>query len=120
VALFFDQSWFDERLAASGHSLEEIATQLKLSLEQVREIWKDQRELLPHEVSALAGLLHASPAEIADHAGVSTPVPTEMSGADLATLLARMDEMSGRLERIERTIFELKILVLEQRPAPKE
>jgi transcriptional regulator with XRE-family HTH domain len=115
MALFFDQDWFDEQLALLGRTKSDVADLLGLSATQVSEIWKDQRELLPHEVSALATFLGEAPADVADHAGVSTPVPTPPATGDLTAVLARLDEMSGRLERVERALVDLKTLVLEQR-----
>ncbi len=115
MALFFDQDWFDQQLKALNRNHEDVAALLRLSSMQVAEIWKDQRELLPHEVAALAKFLDKTPADVADHAGVSTPVPMESEGADLAAVLVRLDEMSGRLDRVERALVDLKTLVLELR-----
>ncbi len=115
MALFFDQDWFDEQLASLGRTQSDVADLLDLSVTQVGEIWKDQRELLPHEVSALASFLGEAPADIAEHAGVSTPVPSVPGSADLAAVLGQLDEMNGRLERVERALIDLKTLVLEQR-----
>ncbi len=112
MALFFDQSWFDQRLVAVGATPDDICGLLHLSTEQVEEIWKDQRELLPHEVSALAGFLQASPGEVADHAGVSTPLPHPAVATDMASVSARLDEVNARLMRMERALFELKTLML--------
>lgn len=114
MALFFDQDWFDQQLKSFARTHEDVAALLHLSSMQVAEIWKDQRELLPHEVGALAKFLNATPAEVADHAGVSTPVPAELDDADLAAVVTRLDEMNGRLDRIERTLVDLKLMVLEQ------
>ncbi len=114
MALFFDQDWFDQQLKSIARTHEDVAALLHLSFMQVAEIWKDQRELLPHEVGALAKFLNATPAEVADHAGVSTPVPVELDGADLAAVVTRLDEMNVRLDRIERTLVDLKLVVLEQ------
>lgn len=115
MALFFDQDWFDEQLATLGRTQSDVADLLDLSVTQVGEIWKDQRELLPHEVSAIASFLGEAPADIAEHAGVSTPVPSAQGAADLSAVMGRLDEMNGRLERVERALIDLKTLVLEQR-----
>eukprot|EP00435_Cladocopium_sp_Y103_P078258 s1_g1997.t1 len=116
MALFFDQDWFDQQLKSLNATQEDIGALLRLSAAQVAEIWKDQRELLPHEVSALAKFLKVTPADVADHAGVSTPVPSaDENSADLGTVLARIEEMNGRLARVERALVDLKSLVLEQR-----
>lgn len=120
MALFFDQGWFDQQLKSLEATQEDVAALLRLSAAQVAEIWKDQRELLPHEVSALANFLNVTAAEVADHAGVSTPVPsTEEGTADLGVLIDRIEEMNGRLARVERTLVDLKSLVLEQRALNK-
>ena len=110
MALFFDQAWFDAKLRERGATRDDIARLLQLTGAQVEELWKDQRELRAAEVLALARYLNASPAEVADRAGVSTPVPDETGD-----LKARVDEMNERLTRIERMIVELKTLIL----APK-
>lgn len=107
MALFFDQQWFDERLGAIGATADDVARLLKLSGEQVREMWKDQRELRAADVQLLAGFLKVDCAEVAMRAGVSTPVPPPR--ADLG---ARLDEISDRLSRLERGLTELKVLVL--------
>ncbi len=116
MALFFDQDWFDQQLKSLNATQEDVAALLRLSAAQVAEIWKDQRELLPHEVSALAKFLEVTPTDVADHAGVSTPVPASDEGnVDLAVLFERIEEMNGRLARVERALIDLKSLVLEQR-----
>ncbi len=115
MALFFDQDWFDARLSQVGKSQADIAERLQLAAEQVREIWKDQRELMPQEVTALAELLQADVADVADHAGVSTPVPSVPSAVSVAELMPQLDEMNGRLARVERVLVELKALVLDLR-----
>ena len=115
MALFFDQGWFDARLKELGASRDDIARLLELSSEQVAELWKDQRELRAAEVQALAGYLKVAVAEVANRAGVSTPVP------EPANVEQRLEEMNERLTRIERMILELKTLVLQSRsdPSPK-
>ncbi|MFO1235537.1 MAG: enoyl-CoA hydratase/isomerase family protein [Alphaproteobacteria bacterium] len=73
--LFFDQAWFDARLAERHLRQEDIGTMLDLDAEAVEEIWKDQRELKAGDVALLAALLNLPAAEIASRAGISTPVP---------------------------------------------
>lgn len=110
MALFFDQAWFDAQLKAVGVSREDVAKLLKLSGEQVAELWKDQRELRAADVAALARLLQVGAVEVAKRAGISTPVPEE--GGDVQQ---RLSEMNERLTRIERMIVELKTLMLTPR-----
>lgn len=110
MALFFDQAWFDAQLAQRRATRRDVAALLKLSDEQVGELWKDQRELRPADVSALARYFGVPAAEIAKRAGISTPMPAE--SGDVAERLAEMD---ARLERIERMIVELKTLILTPR-----
>jgi transcriptional regulator with XRE-family HTH domain len=110
MALFFDQGWFDSRLQELGATRDDIAQLLKLSSDQVAEIWKDQRELRAAEVQALARFLKAAASEVADRAGISTPVPSQP-----ADIEQRLQEVNERLTRIERMILELKALVLSPR-----
>ena len=115
MALFFDQDWFDAQLKACGLSREDAARALGLSPSQIAEIWKDQRELMARDVLALAKLLGASPADVADRAGVSTPVPEEAEETDAssAAVLAKLDELAERVGRVERAVVELKALILD-------
>jgi transcriptional regulator with XRE-family HTH domain len=106
MALFFDSAWFDERLGAVGLRRSDIAAALGLNAEQISELWKDQRELSAGDVRTLSALLGVPPAEIAERAGVSTPVPKDARGDNLA-------QLNERLERVERALAEIKALVLD-------
>ncbi len=114
MALFFDAQWFDAQLAARGLSRDVAARALGLDAEQVAELWKDQRELSVRDVRTLGQLLGVPAQEIAHRAGVSTPIPKE-APADNGAALAEMNE---RLARVERSLVELKGLILDliQRP----
>jgi len=113
MALFFNTDWFDARLAALSLRRTDVADALGLTTEQVGEMWKDQRELSAADVRALSKLLQVSTDEIATHAGVSTPTP----GDEPDEAIARVNE---RLDRIERTLAEIKALVLDLRTRPQD
>jgi hypothetical protein len=115
MALFFDQDWFDGRLRERGLTRDDVAAALRLSREAVDEIWKDQREVAPNEVTMLARLIGAPAADVVTRAGVATPMPRE-EGGDAAPVLARLDEMDQRLARIERAIADLQSLIIATRP----
>ena len=112
MALFFDSAWFDAHLVAAGLQRADIAAALGLSAEQLGEVWKDQRELSANDVRLLSALLALPPVEIASRAGVSTPVPKEVS-PDAAALA----ELGERLTRVERALAEIKTLLLDRRNA---
>jgi transcriptional regulator with XRE-family HTH domain len=95
VALFFDAAWFEAQLAERGLDRAALAAGAGLSPGEIALVFKDQRELSADEVTAFAELLGASPAEVADHAGVSTPVP----GAD--AVQTRLTRIEARLAAIE-------------------
>ncbi len=101
MALFFDQAWFDARLAERHLRREDVGTMLDLDAEAVAEIWKDQRELKSGDVALLAALLNLPAAEIASRAGISTPVPkTDHNTAlerRLAAIEAKLDEILKKL-----------------------
>lgn len=103
MSLFFDAHWFDARLRAAGLSRNDVATALGLSSSQIEDLWKDQREFRAQDVRVFAALIGATPAEVAAHAGISTPVPREHE-SDTAALAARM-------ERMERLLIEIRDLV---------
>jgi transcriptional regulator with XRE-family HTH domain len=107
MALFFDAAWFDARLAAAHLTRSDAARALGLSDSEVAEVWKDQRELSARDVATLAALLAATPQEIAQHAGISTPVPKAQNDVSLTAL-------ADRLERVEADLARIKAL-LERR-----
>jgi hypothetical protein len=112
MALFFDTDWFNARLQEFGLKPADISAALGLTPEQVDDMWKDQRELSAADVRALSKLLQVSAAEIATHAGVSTPFPA-VEGDEA------LDKVNERLDRIERTLAEIKALVLDLRTRPQ-
>lgn len=98
MALFFDQAWFDARLAATGSTRGDLARLLRLSDEQIAEVWKDQRELAAADVAAIARFLNVTASEVALRAGVSTPVPPRSP---------KRDELETRLEDLERQVRDI-------------
>jgi transcriptional regulator with XRE-family HTH domain len=105
MALFFDSEWFDARLASAGLTRDAVAAALGLSALQIAELWKDQRELSANDVRILSMLLAATPAEIANRAGISTPIPKPAPSDAMA-------DVTARLTRIESELAEIKALLL--------
>jgi transcriptional regulator with XRE-family HTH domain len=114
MALFFDQSWFDQRLKERGLTRDDVASALRLAREAVDEIWKDQREITSNEVVMLARLIGAPAADVVTRAGIATPMPKGPAG-DATPVHARLDEMDQRLARIERAIADLQSLIIATR-----
>lgn len=112
MALFFDAEWFDGKLRARNAARQALADHMKITLGELDELWKDQRELKSHEVLSMARFLGVAPEEIAARAGVSTPVPTVP--ADPGDTAAKLEELNGRLIKLERMVVELKTLLLER------
>jgi transcriptional regulator with XRE-family HTH domain len=98
VALFFDAEWFDARLAERGLSRAVLASVSGMSEADLALAFKDQRELSAAEVAAFAELLGVTPAEIAHHAGVSTPVPHDSLEERVAALEARVAALEAKLK----------------------
>jgi len=107
MTLFFDQEWFDARMRERGLNRPALAAILGISSDDLDAIWKDQREISPREVTMLAEMLGVTPAEIALHGGVSTPVPKAAS--DLSTLSMKLDLLEARVRELEREIAEMQI-----------
>ena len=93
MALFFDSAWYDERLADRGLTRAVLAAVAGLSESDLGLVFKDQRELKLSEVAAFAEILGVTPAEAANRAGVSTPVP----GADPLSRLAALERRVAAL-----------------------
>jgi hypothetical protein len=103
VALFFDVAWFETQLDERGLSRAALAAGAGLDEADLVLVFKDQRELSAGEVTAFAELLGATPAEIAEHAGVSTPVPRADAPDDrLARIEARLAAVEAALARLAR------------------
>jgi len=114
MALFFDAEWFDKALASRGFARRDAARALNIGEEDITLIWKDQRELSAGDVNALAVLLSIPAEEVADRAGISTPVPRTISNTP-AALAAQLENITERLARIERTVADVKALLLDMR-----
>ena len=95
MALFFDAGWFDARLAERGLAREALAAVSGMTAADLTLAFKDQRELSAAEVAAFAEMLGVTAAEIALHAGVSTPVPDDDG------LEARVAKLEARIARLE-------------------
>ena len=103
MALFFDVAWFDAQLGERGLSRAALAAGTGMAEAELALVFKDQRELSAAEVTAFAELLGATPAEIAEHAGVSTPVPRAEAPDDrLARIEARLAAVEAALARLAR------------------
>src|SRR5687767_2207702 len=98
MALFFDADWFDAQLFERGLSRSILAAVAGLSNEELALVFKDQMELSAGQVATFAELLGVTPAEVAERAGISTPVP----GAD------RLAELERRVAALEAEMAKLK------------
>jgi len=102
MALFFDQAWFDAQLSERGLSRTVMAAAAGMSEADLTLVFKDQRELSGEEVGIFAELLGVEAAEIARHAGVSTPVPGNGAEARLTALERRVTALEAELARLRR------------------
>lgn len=102
MALFFDAAWFDAQLERLHLGRDNLGAMLGLDAAGIADLWKDQRELTAADVSIIAALFNVPPAEIANRAGISTPVPKAAAGdevmARLAAIEAKLDEVLRRLK----------------------
>lgn len=100
MALFFDADWFDARLAARGLSRDVMAAAAGISAQDLALVFKDQRELSAAEVAVFAELLGEGAAEVAAHAGVSTPVPGRDDTARIEALAQRVAALEAEVARL--------------------
>jgi transcriptional regulator with XRE-family HTH domain len=102
MALFFDAPWFDGKLSERGLTRDVMAAVAGLSAAELAEVFKDQREVSARQVAAFAELLGVTPAEVADRAGISTPLPGQSVESRLAALERRVAELEAELLRLRR------------------
>ncbi|WP_312160644.1 helix-turn-helix transcriptional regulator [Phenylobacterium sp.] len=102
MALFFDRQWFEEKLAERGLNQRILAAAAGMGEADIVLVFKDQRELSAEEVGIFADLLGVPPAEIADRAGVSTPVPGQ------GDLTGRLLALEKRVAALEAELARLK------------
>jgi len=103
MALFFDAEWFDERLAERGLSREAMGAAAGLSAADLALVFKDQREISAADVAVFAELLGVTHAELANRAGISTPIPGQVSGVE-----GRIAALERRLSALETEVARLK------------
>ena len=102
MALFFDAEWFDARLAERGLSRAVLAAGAGMSEADLALAFKDQRELSAAEVAVFAELLGVEAQEVANRAGISTPVPGR------ADAEARISALERRVAALEAEVRRLR------------
>ena len=110
MALFFDQEWFDAKLNERGLNRLALAAILGIGAAELDAMWKDQREISPREVTLLAEMLGVTTKEIAARGGASTPIPK--TEGDMDAVLARLDALDARMQKLERGQADLMARVL--------
>ncbi len=108
MALFFDGPWFIKRLAMLNLQKEDMARAVGWTREELAWVFKDQREVSALEVEMLSALLHASPGEIANRCGISTPVAAQPLSPDQLNAEARIDHLLNRVAALEAHVAALE------------
>ena len=103
MALFFDAQWFDERLAERGLTRDALGAAAGLSAADLALVFKDQREISAAEVAIFAELLGVGVAQVANRAGISTPVPGHAGDA-----ADRIVALERRVAALEAEVSRLK------------
>ncbi|MFZ0269877.1 DNA-binding protein [Caulobacter sp.] len=106
MALFFDQLWYDARLAERGLTRAVLAAIAGMTGEELALAYKDQRELTAVQIAAFAELLGVPLAEAARRAGVgahAAPLPGESLSLEqrVAMLEARVASLEAELARLK-------------------
>ncbi len=103
MALFFDAGWFNKRLVALNLQKEDMARATGWTPEELALVFKDQKEVSAREVEVLSALLHASPGEIANRCGISTPAAAQPLSA-----AAQIDHLQKRVAALEAHVAALE------------
>jgi len=104
MALFFDQLWYDARLAERGLTRAVLAAVSGMSGEELALAYKDQRELTAAQIAAFAEVLGVPLAEAARRAGIgahAAALPGESVSLEqkVAALEARVAVLEAELAR---------------------
>lgn len=102
MALFFDARWFDDRLSSRGLDRSALGAAAGLDPETLALMFKDQREVAPHEVRAFAALLGEADEEVARRCGVTTRTAPPRPATD-----RRLDALEAQLTRMEAKLDAL-------------
>jgi uncharacterized small protein (DUF1192 family) len=108
MALFFDQLWYDARLAERGLTRAVLAAVAGMTNEELTLAYKDQRELTAAQIAAFAELLGVPLAEAARRAGVGAHAAA-LPGETLS-LEQKMAVLEARVAVLEAEIARLKAL----------
>lgn len=116
VALFFDQDWFQARLAEVGQTHDALAGAAGLTVAELAAVWKDQMEITSEMVEGFAAVLGTDLHETASRCGISsvatdavTPEPVETqnledTGAMLKQVISRLDGIDQSLAALHEII----------------
>lgn len=106
MALFFDQFWYDARLAERGLTRSVLAAVAGMTNDELALAYKDQRELTAAQIAAFAELLGVPLAEAARRAGVGAHAAALPSEA--VTLERKVAMLEARVAALEAELARLK------------
>jgi uncharacterized small protein (DUF1192 family) len=106
MALFFDQLWYDARLAERGLSRAVLAAVAGMTGEELALAYKDQRELTAPQIAAFAELLGVPLAEAARRAGIGAHAAA-LPGESVS-LEQKVAALEARVAALEAEIAGLK------------
>ena len=112
MALFFDRDWFAQKLSEQGRNPADFARALNMAEAELAMIWKDQRSFTPPELAQAAQFLGVSQKEVLDRAGRGALQKPPINREDAQISQAQLDEISTRLENIERILADLRHILL--------
>ena len=123
MALFFDQEWFDNRLASLGLTRDAMALAAGMTPDEIDMVFDDRRQASVAEIRSFADFLGADENMVAQYCGVSDlelEVAREQSagqGPQSQEVLMSREALAGiheRLDRLER-LLEMVLTGLESR-----
>jgi transcriptional regulator with XRE-family HTH domain len=113
MGLFFDQDWFEDRLKATGLTRTSLAQAAGMTMEEVEQVFRDQRELDEREVMAFAKVLSADPTEVATRSGA--PDYSVYARSSLGRREPSLSDGPGPLTRTEILVSREALAGLHER-----
>ena len=114
MALFFDTEWFAAKLKEKNKNKKQLALALGVSEERLESIWKDQSVMTEAQVSKAAAFLGQAKETLIHYAGVGSVEKTPPITSSAIMEAEDISEVLERLDRIEKSLIELKSMIFSQ------
>lgn len=125
MPLFFDQDWFQARLAETGQTHDALAGAAGLTVPELAAVWKDQMEITSEMVKGSATVLGTDLRETASRCGTSTvaagePTPESGETGNPEDIRVMLKQVVTRLDGIDQSLAALHEIIAGKQTADSQ